>query len=424
MSKMVFTQSAVSLVSVSLGYRSILMEMSFDYKARNLNGELITGKIEADTRQAAIEILRARDLFVVNIWRPYRKIKLQLPIGRVKVKEMAIFCRQFAIMNDTGIPVLQSLHILREQTTDRLLQKIISEAIVAVESGKSLSESFMSNADSLPPVMINMLIGAETSGSLDLTLERLADNFEKENQIREKVKSALAYPALVTAVSLLAVFIMLIYVVPVFVDVFDQMGATLPAVTRLLLAMSGIVRQHSLLIVALLLLIFLAVKNIHKVKFLQAPVDMFLFRIPGVGTIIKGVIISRFARTLSMLLHSGVPLLSALSIVENVVDNSRVAAELSGVRRQVEVGEKIAPALKNSKVFPPMVTGMIAVGEETGQLETVLEKLGAYYDQNIESVINRLSSLLEPGLICLVGLMVGFVALSIYLPLFQLSGSM
>jgi type IV pilus assembly protein PilC len=283
MSKMVFTQSAVSLVSVSLGYRSILMEMSFDYKARNLNGELITGKIEADTRQAAIEILRARDLFVVNIWRPYRKIKLQLPIGRVKVKEMAIFCRQFAIMNDTGIPVLQSLHILREQTTDRLLQKIISEAIVAVESGKSLSESFMSNADSLPPVMINMLIGAETSGSLDLTLERLADNFEKENQIREKVKSALAYPALVTAVSLLAVFIMLIYVVPVFVDVFDQMGATLPAVTRLLLAMSGIVRQHSLLIVALLLLIFLAVKNIHKVKFLQAPVDMFLFRIPGVG---------------------------------------------------------------------------------------------------------------------------------------------
>jgi type IV pilus assembly protein PilC len=333
MSKMVFTQSAVSLVSVSLGYRSILMEMSFDYKARNLNGELITGKIEADTRQAAIEILRARDLFVVNIWRPYRKIKLQLPIGRVKVKEMAIFCRQFAIMNDTGIPVLQSLHILREQTTDRLLQKIISEAIVAVESGKSLSESFMSNADSLPPVMINMLIGAETSGSLDLTLERLADNFEKENQIREKVKSALAYPALVTAVSLLAVFIMLIYVVPVFVDVFDQMGATLPAVTRLLLAMSGIVRQHSLLIVALLLLIFLAVKNIHKVKFLQAPVDMFLFRIPGVGTIIKGVIISRFARTLSMLLHSGVPLLSALSIVENVVDNTRVAAELSGVRR-------------------------------------------------------------------------------------------
>lgn len=128
MSKMVFTQSAVSLVSVSLGYRSILMEMSFDYKARNLNGELITGKIEADTRQAAIEILRP-DLFVVNIWRPYRKIKLQLPIGRVKVKEMAIFCRQFAIMNDTGIPVLQSLHILREQTTDRLLQKLSAKRL-------------------------------------------------------------------------------------------------------------------------------------------------------------------------------------------------------------------------------------------------------------------------------------------------------
>lgn len=400
------------------------MEISFDYQARDLNGELIKGKIEAETQQAAIEMLRASDLFVVNIWHPHRKFKLQLPRGRVKVKEMALFCRRFAIMIDTGIPVLQSLDILREQTADKLLQNIISEVIVALESGKSLSEAFMLNADSLPTVLINMLIGAETSGSLDLTLERLADNFEREDQIVEKIKSALAYPVLVTAVSLVAVLILLIYVVPVFVDVFDQMGATLPAVTRFLLTLSDIVRQHFSLIVVLFLLIFLAVKNLHKLKYFQDSVDLLLLRIPVVGTIVKGVIISRFARSLAMLLHSGVPLLSALSIVEKVVDNTGVAAELFQVRRQVEVGEKIAPALKNSKVFPPMFVGMIAVGEETGQLENVLEKLGTYYDQHIESVINRLSSLLEPGLICLVGLMVGFVALSIYLPLFQLSGSM
>lgn len=402
------------------------MGMSYDYKARNLAGELVTGKIDADNRQAALGLLRSRDLFVVKISRSLARkfFRFYLPRGRVGMKELAIFCRQLSIMNATGIPLLHSLQVLGEQTTDKLLQKIISEAFVSLERGKSLSEAFTANSGFLPPIMINMLIAAEASGSLDLTLERLAENFEKEVQVKEKIKSALAYPLLVAVVALLAVAVLLIYVVPIFVEVFDQVGASLPAATRLLLVMSSILRQYSLLIVLSLPLLFLALKYTQKIKVVQAYRDMFLLRLPGLCTITKGVAISRFARTLSMLLRSGLPLLESLSIVEKVIENSIAAVEIAGASLRVEAGERIAPAFLKSKVFPKMVASMIATGEESGTLVDVLEKLGGYYDQDVDFTITKLASLLEPVLITAVGIMVGFIALSIYLPLFGLSGSL
>lgn len=401
------------------------MELSFHYQARNLDGEAVSGRVEAETRQAALGLLRSRNLFVVKISQARAgKRRLSVPRGRVRVKELAIFCRQFAVMNAAGIHLLQSLHDLREQTTDRLLQKIISEAVVSVEKGKSLTEAFMINSGSLPPIMINMLMAAEASGSLDLTLQRLAENFEKEMQVRGKIQSALAYPVLVAVVALMAVAVLLIYVVPIFVDVFDQVGASLPAATRLLLVLSSILRQYSHLIVLSFALLFVAMKYIQKIRIVFTMRDMLLLRLPGVGSIATGVTISRFAHTLSMLLHSGIPLLESLDIVEKVIGNSIAASEIAEARRQVEVGESIAPAFLKSRVFPRMVTSMIAVGEESGALVDILDKLGSYYDQDVDFGITRLASLLEPVLITAVGLMVGFIALSIYLPLFGLSGSL
>lgn len=401
------------------------MGMSYDYKARNLTGELVAGKIEADSQQDALGILRSRDLFVVKISPSrVRKFRFYLPRGRVGMKELAIFCRQFSIMNATGIPLLHSLQVLGEQTTDKLLQRIISETIVFLERGESLSEAFAANSSSLPPIMINMLIAAEASGSLDLTLERLAENFEKEVEVKEKIKSALAYPLLVALIALLAVVVLLIYVVPVFVEVFEQVGASLPTATRMLLAISGILQQYSLLIVLSLPLLFLAVKYAQRIKSVQAYWDVFLLRLPGLSSITKGVIISRFVRTLSMLLRSGIPLLESLSIVEKVIENSIAAVEIAGASLRVRAGERIAPAFMKSKIFPRMVASMIATGEESGTLVGVLDKLGSYYDQDVNSTITRLASLLEPVLITVVGVMVGFIALSIYLPLFGLSGSL
>lgn len=400
------------------------MEISFYYKARNLAGEAVTGRVDADTRLAALGLLRSKDLFVISISRQVRGPRIQLPRRRVRIKELAVFCRQFAVMNAAGIPLLQSLHDLREQTADRLLHKVISEAVISLERGKSLSEAFITNSDSLPLIMINMLMAAEASGSLDLILERLAENFEKEMQVREKIKSALAYPVLVAVVALLAVAVLLVYVVPIFVDVFDQVGASLPASTRLLLALSGILRQHSPVIALSLALLLLVIKQVQKIKTVTALKDLLLLRLPGVRSVTLGVTISRFAHTLSMLLRSGLPLLESLAVVEKVVGNSIAVSEISEARRQVEIGERISPALLKSRVFPRMVVSMIDTGEESGALVDILEKLGSYYDHYVEDGISRAASLLEPVFITVVGIMVGFIALSIYLPLFGLSGSL
>ena len=400
------------------------METSFYYKARNLAGEQVTGKVKSDTRQAALGLLHSKDLFVINISQRVLRPRIQLPKGRVRIRELAVFCRQFAIMNAAGIPLLQSLHDLGEQTTDKLLQKVISEAVVSLERGKSLSEAFHANSDSLPPIMVNMLTAAEVSGSLDLALERLADNFEKEVQVREKIKSALTYPVLVAVVALLAVAVLLVYVVPIFVDVFEQVGASLPAATRLLLALSSVLRQYSPVVVLSLPLLFLAVKYAQKIKIVYTTRDRLFLTLPGVSSITIGITISRFAHTLSMLLKSGLPLLESLAVTEKVVGNSIAALEISEARRGIEAGERIAPAFLKSRVFPKMIVSMIETGEESGALVEILEKLGSYYDQDVEITITRMASLLEPALITVVGIMVGFIALSIYLPLFGLSGSL
>lgn len=400
------------------------METSFYYKARNLAGEQVTGKVKSDTRQAALGLLHSKDLFVINISQRVLRPRIQLPKGRVRIRELAVFCRQFAIMNAAGIPLLQSLHDLGEQTTDKLLQKVISEAVVSLERGKSLSEAFHANSDSLPPIMVNMLTAAEVSGSLDLALERLAENFEKEVQVREKIKSALTYPVLVAVVALLAVAVLLVYVVPIFVDVFEQVGASLPAATRLLLALSSVLRQYSPVVVLSLPLLFLAVKYAQKIKIVYTTRDRLFLTLPGVSSITIGITISRFAHTLSMLLKSGLPLLESLAVTEKVVGNSIAALEISEARRGIEAGERIAPAFLKSRVFPKMIVSMIETGEESGALVEILEKLGSYYDQDVEVTITRMASLLEPALITVVGIMVGFIALSIYLPLFGLSGSL
>ena len=353
-----------------------------------------------------------------------RKFSFHLPAGRVGRKELAIFCRQFYMMNKAGIPLFQSLQVLGEQTADRVLRRIIEEAVVSLESGKSLTESFAVNSASLPGLMINMLAAAEASGSLDLTLERLADNFEKEAQVKEKIKSALAYPVFVAVAALLAVVVLLLYVVPVFVGVFEQMGASLPAATRLLLAASGLLQKYYLLIALSLVLLYLAGRYSQKMKAVRTCRDLLLLNLPGFCLISKGLIISRFARTLSMLLRSGLPLLESLSVVEKVIENSIASAEISEAGLRVEAGERIAPVFMKSRVFSRMFASIVAIGEESGTLAEILENLGGYYDQNVDFAIARASSLAEPVLIGAVGMMVAFIALSIYLPLFGLSGAL
>ncbi len=397
----------------------------FYYKAKDLHGKAIKGIMEAEDRQTALGLLRSRDLFTVKL-SPVQtgKINVRMPHRKVRLKELAVFCRQLSIMNAAGVHLLQTLRDLGEQITDPLLKKIIGEATVSLEKGKSLSEAFEINKESLPPIMTNMLMAAESSGSLDLVLQRLADSFERELQVRGKIQSAMAYPLFVIVVTILAVVVLLIFVVPIFADVFAQMGAELPGTTRILLGVSEQVQRYFILAVPLLIIFFLSVNYLAKVKIINLAKEKLLLRLPVVGPIIKGVLTSRFAYTLSMLLKSGIPLLVSLETMEKVMGNSIVSQEISEVRNRVAIGERIAPVLLDSKVFPKMVVRMIAVGEDAGVLVDVLDKLGSYYDQEVDFAITRLTGMLEPMLIALVGLMVGFIALSIYLPLFGLTGVM
>jgi type IV pilus assembly protein PilC len=269
-----------------------------------------------------------------------------------------------------------------------------------------------------------MLMAAEESGSLDQTLERLADSFEKDAVLKEKIKSALAYPLLVTVGALLSVIVLLVYVVPVFVDVFDQTGAALPAATQILIAISTLLRQHWLVLLILLFLIVVLLKFAQRTEKYRLLLDLIWLQLPGFGSVATGVIISRFAHTLSLLLKSGIPLLESLSVVEKTIGNSIAAQELSASSSLIQKGERFAHTLNGSRIFPAMVTGMLAIGDEAGELEQILDKIAHYYEQDVEQSIVRLASLMEPLLITGVGLLVGFIALSIYMPLFGLSGTL
>lgn len=399
------------------------MGAAFEYRAWNQDGKIVCGRVEAGSHQDAVELLRSQDLVVVKITRARQPI-MSLFTRKVGTKELAVFCRQFAIMISAGVPLPRCLLVLQGQTKDPQLKRITKEAIMSLERGESLAEAFSVNREHLPPLLINMLKAAEASGTLEQTLDRLADSFEKDAEVREKIKSALAYPLLVTAAALLSIVILLVYVVPIFVDVFEHTGTALPTPTQILLAVSSMLRQHWLALLLILLLIAIALKfaqRTNKYRFLQ---DLLCLKLPGLRSVAKGIIISRFARTLSLLLKSGIPLLESLSVMEKVIGNSIAAMEIKDAQQQLQTGRSIAYSFQNSLVFPAMVTSMLAIGDEAGQMEQILDKIAHYYDQDVKQGIGRLASLLEPLLITGVGLLVGFIALSIYMPLFGLPGTL
>lgn len=402
------------------------MAQKFVYRARNLAGRVVTGRVEADTQAAAIASLREKNLFVVAI-RP--ALPFQLDLYRllnlkVRVRDLAVFCRQFAAMSEAGIPLLQCLRILAGQTENRKLREIVRDAATDIEKGKALSEAFRSHREHLPDLLINMLAAAEVSGTVDQALARLAAHFEKEHELRQKIRSAMTYPLLVAGMSFLAVIALLVLVVPVFVDIFTQMGATLPLPTRVLIGVSTFLSRYWYLLLPVAVALALALRRAAATERGRRLADRILLRLPVAGPLARKAVVARFARTLATLLQSGVPLLQALETLEKVIGSSTAAEEIARARERIREGERMAPVLAQSAVFPPMAASMVAVGEESGALDELLAKLAAFYEQEVEAAIARLSGLVEPLLIAGVGVIVAFIALSIYLPLFNLAGVM
>ncbi|OIH99889.1 pilus assembly protein PilC [Curtobacterium sp. MCBA15_009] len=339
----------------------------------------------------------------------------------IKLKELAIMARQGATMLASGLSLLRALSILADQTESRRLRTILGQVRDEVERGVAFSDAVAKFPVDFPPIMINMIRAGETGGFLDKAMESIATNFEKEHKLRTTIKSAMTYPVVVLVMSLLAVVIMLIFIVPVFQSMFEGLGSKLPLPTMMLVYLS-----HAMRYVAIPLAIAIAVfwfwwranKNTDRVR---AFVDPIALRLPVFGALQKKIVIARFARNFSDMIGAGVPILQALRIVGEVSNNFVVQRALNNVGESVRKGESIAGPLAKEPVFPSMVSQMVAVGEDAGSLEVMLEKIAVFYDAEVEATTEALTSLIEPLLIAFLGVVVGGMIIALYLPIFQIT---
>ncbi len=399
------------------------MSLSYAYKVKDRSGQLVDGVMDADNVAAVVAKLRQMGYTVINI---QEKIKSQKSKGialfkkKVKSKDITVFSRQFATMINSGLSLTKSLNILAEQTGNPALAEVISSLQKDVEAGQALSEAMIRHPQVFSSLFVNMVRAGETGGVLDEVLLRVAEHYEKDMALKAKIKSAMAYPIIMFIMSMLIVFAMITFIVPVFVNMFSTLGGELPLPTKMLVVMSdGIRRFWYLLILAVLGLRF-AIKNYKKTPQGKFFFDRLKLKLPVFGELNTKLAVARFTRTFGTLVASGVPILQGLEIVSEAANNEVISRSVKEARASIKEGETIAKPLGNSKIFPPMVVQMISVGEETGALDAMLTKIADFYDQEVAAMVESLTSLIEPLMIAAMGVIIGGIIISLYLPMFKL----
>ncbi len=399
------------------------MASSFNYTVRDRTGREITGSLEADNAEVLSGKLRQMGYFVVSIDEvKVSMAKREIHIFGVKVKtqDMTIFTRQFATMINAGLPLIKCLSILSQQTESTALADIIADCSKEVEAGRSLSEALAKHPEAFNNLYVSMVKAGELGGMLDDVLLRVANQLEREAEIRAKVKSASTYPIAVFSITILLLAAMIMFVVPRFAAMFKQMGGGLPTFTQILVNISKFLGGWGgLVLVAViigLVIFFRRFKATDRGRFV---VDKIKLKLPVVGVLFHKTAMSKFSRTLGTLLSSGVPILGALEITGETTGNAVITKALEDVRDSVKEGQTIAKPLVDSNVFPPMVTQMIAIGEETGALDVMLSKVADFYDSEVNTAVDGLTSMLEPILIVFLGGSVGIIVIALYLPIFK-----
>jgi type IV pilus assembly protein PilC len=401
------------------------MANTYAYKVRDRTGRMVEGTLEAESTPVVANKLRQMGYVPIAIDKKHSitlPTELHLPgmSGRVKVKEVAVFSRQFATMINSGLTLLRSLQILSDQTDNPVLSGTIDTVRQDVENGASLSQALAKHPKVFSQLYVAMVKAGEAGGMLDQVLLQLSSTIEKQVELRAKIRSAMAYPVAVLGLVLVILSAMLLFVVPLFKTLYKTLGGVLPLPTRILITASGT------LVKALPFLILLLVGGIFGSKKWiateggRATWDKMKLKAPVFGTLVHKTALARFTRTLGVLLRSGVPILESLDITADTVGNSVVAAGCRDVQAGVRAGEPIGGRLEKHPVFPPMVVQMMAVGEETGALDALLEKVAEFYDQEVEATVDALTSLLEPLLMCILGISVGSMVISLYLPMFDI----
>ena len=403
-----------------------MAQTTFAYKVRDQQGKMVDGTLEADSQGAVASRLRQMGYAPVSIEVAKQdggglKLEVKLPgSGRVKPKELAVYSRQFATMINSGLSLLRALSILADQTENKRLAGVIGEVRNEIEQGSSLSAAFGQHPKVFNRLYISMVRAGEVGGFLDQVLLKVAENLEKEVELRGKVKSAMTYPVVVFGMVLLIVTAMLIFIVPMFKNLYGQLGGTLPLPTRVLVSISDLVKRGFVFVLVGIALATFGFKRWLGTSSGRYRMDAFKLKMPIFGTLFHKTALSRFSRTLSTLLRSGVPILQALEIVSETVNNGVMAKAIKDVQDSVREGEALAAPLAKHAVFPPMVVQMMAVGEETGALDTMLSKVADFYDQEVEAAVDALTSLIEPILIAVMGAAVGGMVIALYMPMFNI----
>jgi type IV pilus assembly protein PilC len=400
------------------------MPTSYAYRVRDREGKMAAGSMEAESEEAVVSRLRQLGYAPISIEAEKGagfKAEVRLPgSGRVKLKDLAVFSRQFATMINSGLSLLRALTILGEQTSNRRLGEVIVQVRAEVEKGSSLSAALAKHPKVFNRLYVSMVRAGEIGGFLDQVLVQVAETFEKEVTLRGKIRSAMTYPVVVFAMVLLIVSAMLVFIVPTFAGLYESLGGTLPLPTRMLISASNGMRRFFLLIVLGLVGLAFAYKRWRATPAGRYRLDQFKLKVKVFGPLFHKSAISRFSRTLATLIRTGVPILQALEIVAETVNNGVISRAVRDVQDSVREGESLATPLSKHPVFPAMVVQMMAVGEETGALDIMLSKVADFYDQEVEAAVASLTSMIEPILIAVMGAAVGGMVIALYLPLFSI----
>jgi len=391
------------------------------------NGRTVTGTLEADSFELVRAKLSDLSYHVLNIRQAKAAGGLQGALNnmqRVKLRDLVMFSRQFATMIDAGLSVVKCLDILQKQTRNPKLKEVIGEVKRDVAGGMSLTEALQKHPRIFSPLYVNMIRSAEAGGILDQVLDRLSGFLEKEQETRNKVKSAMTYPAVVFCFAMLMLLGLLFFVLPKFKTIFETMGLKLPLTTKILLNSSDYMKSYWYIGLVLMIGTVVLVKVFARTERGKYAIDAGKLKMPIFGDLILKTAVSRFARTFGTLITSGVPVLRALEIVSDTAGNRVIADTVVRARHSIKEGEKISTPLFGSKIFPVMVTQMIAIGEETGRLDQMLTKVANFYDDEVDNTLKSLTSLIEPLMIVGLGLIVGFIAISVISPIYSLVGSL
>ena len=393
----------------------------FQYTARTLQGALQQGEVDLPTRDDVIAHLRKNRMVVVQVRQAPKQLKLNIKFGSgIKTRDVVIMTRQFATMINAGLPLVQALDILAQQTENKVLADVTRAVVYDVESGHTLADALRKHPKAFSDLYVNMVAAGEAGGILDTILLRLAQFLEKNDAIVRKVKGAMVYPVVIFSVAGIAISVLLIFVIPTFQNMFASVNLELPLPTRFVIGLSFGLQHYWWALIGVIGIAVFGVRRYYKTAPGKLQIDRLLLRLPVLGDLIRKSAVSRFTRTLGTLISSGVSILDGLEITARTAGNQVIHNAVMESRASIAGGETIAAPLQKSRVFPPMVISMIAVGEQTGGLDEMLSKIADFYDDEVDAAVSALLSLMEPIMIVVLGVIVGGMVVAMYLPIFDM----